>query len=299
MPPLGPERALCPLAMRSLPGEVFLRAPGEIGPSEGLSDALLVHEHQGAELAIRVPGLQLAAHLAGQVFAEEASELPEEPAVGHHGDAQLRLVAQPGRERGRAVLDLLLALALARLPVRVRVAHDVGEVDGRVLPRELRDAATAVAGVQARALAAVLHGREARAARRGDPRTRAGHVVEHERVELGLRGAQGVPGPEHPDGRLDAARERRRDHQLRLDGARRVSDVLVHELRLLPAQVRQGRVEVVLGLVDVGLREVDPGRVVRGLAVAHQVDDLAAGHRVRAGWLRHPFSNPSYSLTHH
>ena len=117
----------------SLPREVFLRAPGEIGPSEGLSDALLVHQHQGAELAIRVPGLQLAAHLAGQVFAEEASVLPDEPAVQHHGDALLRLVAQPGRERGRAVLDLLLALALVRPPVHVRVVHDVGEVDRRVL----------------------------------------------------------------------------------------------------------------------------------------------------------------------
>ena len=71
-------------------------------------------------------------------------------------------------------------------------------------------------------------------------------VVLHEGVELGFSRAKGVATAEDATGGLDAAGERGGDDQLGLDGVK-VGDVLVHCLRLLPAEVREGRVKVILG----------------------------------------------------
>ena len=108
-------------------------------------------------------------------------------------------------------------------------------------------------------------------------RTRhACYIVLHEGVELGFCRAEGVATAEDADGGLDAAGERGGDDQLGLDGVG-VSDVLVHGLRLVPAEVREGRVEVVLRFVHVIAGEVQASFVVSGLAMAHQVDDLTPG----------------------
>lgn len=102
------------------------------------------------------------------------------------------------------------------------------------------------------------------------------NVVLHEGVELGLSRTERVATAEDADGGLDAAGEGGGDDQLRLDGVG-VGDVLVHGLRLLPAEVREGCVEVVLGFVHRIGREVQAGFVMGGLAMAQQVDGLAPG----------------------
>ena len=106
------------------------------------------------------------------------------------------------------------------------------------------------------------------------------NVGLHEGVELGLSMAEGNAAAEDANGGLDAAGEGRGDDQLRLDGVK-FGDVLVHGLRLLPAQVRQGRIKILLGHVHVLVGEVQARFVVRCLAMAHQVDNLAPGQGIR------------------
>lgn len=102
------------------------------------------------------------------------------------------------------------------------------------------------------------------------------NIVLHESIELGFSRAEGIAAAEDANGGLDAAGERGGDDQLGLDGVN-VGDVLVHGLRLLPAEVREGRIEIVLGYVHGIIGEVQAGFVMGSLAMAHQVDGLAAG----------------------